>query len=60
MKKTYITPKIKVENVESQTIMAASAQYVDPGTGEKEPIGKDDGDDGWASSKADRFELWED
>lgn len=59
MRKIYITPNIKVTIPVMSAIMAASAEFVSPGDGEKYPVEPDEGDDGWAAAK-DNSNLWGD
>lgn len=60
-KKNYIIPNIEIIHINQKyNLLCGSLQYVDPGDGNKEPIKKDDSDDGWAASKENNyFDIWE-
>lgn len=62
MKKKYIQPRCETFAMGTESgILAGSPNYVDPGTGEKQPIEEDKGDSGWAASKGNNgSSLWDD
>lgn len=62
MKKVYMQPRSEEYRVSyKNSILAGSAGYVDPGTGDKMPTKDDENPDGgWASSKGNDGKLWED
>lgn len=51
----YEKPTSKVLALDIKEAILENSPYVDPGDGSKEPIKKDDGDDGWAAT---RKKIW--